>query len=148
MCRCGSCSAAARLTDCRPMRRAAGRMRNRSATSSNSYIEALAASRRSRCGLAPWTARRTVSAARVKAARKALGPLGRTDGRCAWHLYGGRTRSVSSIWCADCDLAWFEEPVIGDDKPGMAEVRASGNACRLPRARARRRASTSAILPC
>ncbi len=27
---------------------------------------------------------------------------------------------------ADCDLAWFEEPVIADDKPGMAEVRAAG----------------------
>jgi L-alanine-DL-glutamate epimerase-like enolase superfamily enzyme len=27
----------------------------------------------------------------------------------------------------DCNLAWFEEPVIADDKPGMAEVRASGN---------------------
>jgi L-alanine-DL-glutamate epimerase-like enolase superfamily enzyme len=26
---------------------------------------------------------------------------------------------------ADCDLAWFEEPVVADDKPGMAEVRAS-----------------------
>lgn len=25
----------------------------------------------------------------------------------------------------DCDLAWFEEPVTGDDKPGMAEVRAA-----------------------
>jgi L-alanine-DL-glutamate epimerase-like enolase superfamily enzyme len=30
---------------------------------------------------------------------------------------------------ADCDLAWFEEPVIGDDKQGMAEVRAS---CSIP----------------
>ena len=30
---------------------------------------------------------------------------------------------------ADCDLAWFEEPVIADDKPGMAEVRA---ACNIP----------------
>lgn len=24
---------------------------------------------------------------------------------------------------ADCDLSWFEEPVIADDKPGMAELR-------------------------
>ena len=47
---------------------------------------------------------------------------------------------------ADCDLAWFEEPVIADDKAGMAEVRASGSvpdrhrrkrgdALRLPRSR-------------
>src|SRR5690606_28164052 len=28
---------------------------------------------------------------------------------------------------ADCDLSWFEEPVIADDKPGMAEVRAAGS---------------------
>jgi L-alanine-DL-glutamate epimerase-like enolase superfamily enzyme len=27
----------------------------------------------------------------------------------------------------DLDLAWFEEPVIADDKPGMAEVRACGS---------------------
>ena len=27
---------------------------------------------------------------------------------------------------SDCNLAWFEEPVIADDKSGMAEVRASG----------------------
>jgi L-alanine-DL-glutamate epimerase-like enolase superfamily enzyme len=26
---------------------------------------------------------------------------------------------------ADCDLAWFEEPVTGDDKAGLAEFRAS-----------------------
>ena len=47
---------------------------------------------------------------------------------------------------ADCDLAWFEEPVIADDKAGMAEVRAAGavpdrhrrkrgDALRLPRPR-------------
>jgi L-alanine-DL-glutamate epimerase-like enolase superfamily enzyme len=30
---------------------------------------------------------------------------------------------------ADCDLAWFEEPVIADDKAGMAELRA---ACNIP----------------
>jgi L-alanine-DL-glutamate epimerase-like enolase superfamily enzyme len=28
---------------------------------------------------------------------------------------------------SDCDLTWFEEPVIADDKVGMAEVRASGS---------------------
>jgi L-alanine-DL-glutamate epimerase-like enolase superfamily enzyme len=27
----------------------------------------------------------------------------------------------------DCNLAWFEEPVIADDKPGMAEVRAAAH---------------------
>ena len=26
---------------------------------------------------------------------------------------------------ADCDLAWFEEPIIADDKAGIAEVRAT-----------------------
>jgi L-alanine-DL-glutamate epimerase-like enolase superfamily enzyme len=25
----------------------------------------------------------------------------------------------------DCDLAWFEEPVVADDKPGMARLRAA-----------------------
>ncbi|MBO6540576.1 MAG: mandelate racemase/muconate lactonizing enzyme family protein [Rhizobiaceae bacterium] len=66
-----------------------------------------------------------VSAARVRAARKALGP----DVDIAVDAHGTYTvadakRFVHMV--ADCDLAWFEEPVIADDKRGAAEVRASG----------------------
>jgi L-alanine-DL-glutamate epimerase-like enolase superfamily enzyme len=67
-----------------------------------------------------------VSAARVKAARAALGP----DIDIMVDAHGTYTvaearRFVQLV--SDCNLAWFEEPVIADDKAGMAEVRASGN---------------------
>ena len=67
-----------------------------------------------------------VSAARVKAAREAIGP----DIELAVDAHGtytvaGARRFIQMVW--DCDLAWFEEPVIADDKPGIAEVRAAGN---------------------
>ncbi|WP_127520781.1 mandelate racemase/muconate lactonizing enzyme family protein [Mesorhizobium sp. Z1-4] len=65
------------------------------------------------------------SAARVRAARKALGP----EVEIAVDAHGTYTvadakRFVHMV--ADCDLAWFEEPVIADDKRGAAEVRAAG----------------------
>jgi len=67
-----------------------------------------------------------VSAARVKAARAALGPDVElmVDAHGTYTVAGAR-RFIEMV--ADCDLAWFEEPVIADDKPGMAEVRAAGN---------------------
>lgn len=66
------------------------------------------------------------SAARVRAARKTLGP----DVELMVDAHGTYTvadakRFVHMV--SDCDLAWFEEPVIADDKAGMAEVRASGS---------------------
>ncbi|MBB2974217.1 mandelate racemase/muconate lactonizing enzyme family protein [Mesorhizobium sp. RMAD-H1] len=66
-----------------------------------------------------------VSAARVKAARSTLGP----DVQLMVDAHGTYTvadakRFVQLV--SDCDLAWFEEPVIADDKLGMAEVRSSG----------------------
>lgn len=66
------------------------------------------------------------SAARVRAARKAIG--GSVDLMVDAHgtyTVADARRFMELV--RDCDLAWFEEPVIGDDKPGMAEVRASGN---------------------
>jgi L-alanine-DL-glutamate epimerase-like enolase superfamily enzyme len=65
-----------------------------------------------------------VSAARVKAARQALGP----DIEIAVDAHGTYTVAEAKRFAhmvEDCDLAWFEEPVIGDDKPGMAEVRSA-----------------------
>jgi L-alanine-DL-glutamate epimerase-like enolase superfamily enzyme len=66
-----------------------------------------------------------VSAERVRAARAALGP------EIALMVDAHGTYTVADAkrfmhMVADQDLAWFEEPVIADDKPGMAEVRASG----------------------
>jgi L-alanine-DL-glutamate epimerase-like enolase superfamily enzyme len=66
-----------------------------------------------------------VSAARVKAARAAIGP----DIALAVDAHGTYTvadakRFVHMV--EDCDLAWFEEPVTADDKAGIAEVRAAG----------------------
>jgi L-alanine-DL-glutamate epimerase-like enolase superfamily enzyme len=65
-----------------------------------------------------------LSAARVRAARRALGP----DVELMADAHGtytvGEARRFMAL-VADCDLAWFEEPVVADDKPGMAEVRAS-----------------------
>ena len=65
-----------------------------------------------------------ISAARVRAARKALGP----DIDLMVDAHG--TYSVADAkrfahLTRDEDLAWFEEPVIADDKTGMAEVRAA-----------------------
>ena len=65
-----------------------------------------------------------VSATRVKAARAALGP----DVEIAVDAHGTYTVAEARRFAhlvADCDLAWFEEPVGGDDKPGMALVRAT-----------------------
>ncbi|MEX0405963.1 mandelate racemase/muconate lactonizing enzyme family protein [Aquibium sp. LZ166] len=65
-----------------------------------------------------------VSATRVKAAREALGP----DVEIMVDAHGTYTVGDAKRFmhlAEDCDLAWFEEPVIGDDKPGMAEVRAA-----------------------
>lgn len=65
-----------------------------------------------------------VSAERVRAARKALGPS--ID--IAVDAHGTYTVAEAKRFAhlvADCDLAWFEEPVTADDKPGMAEVRAA-----------------------
>jgi L-alanine-DL-glutamate epimerase-like enolase superfamily enzyme len=66
------------------------------------------------------------SAARVWAARKALAP----DVSIMVDAHGTFTVADAKRFAhmvADCDLAWFEEPVIGDDKPGMAELRASSS---------------------
>jgi L-alanine-DL-glutamate epimerase-like enolase superfamily enzyme len=63
------------------------------------------------------------SAARVRAARDALGP----DVELMVDAHGTYTVAEAKRFIqliADCDLAWFEEPVIADDKLGMAEVRA------------------------
>lgn len=67
-----------------------------------------------------------VSAARVRAARKVLGPGVElmVDAHGTYTVADAK-RFIHLV--ADCDLAWFEEPVIADDKPGMAEVRAAGN---------------------
>ena len=63
-----------------------------------------------------------VSAARVKAARKALGPhIDIMVDAHGTYTVGEAKRFAHLV--ADCDLAWFEEPVTGDDKPGMAELR-------------------------
>jgi len=64
------------------------------------------------------------SATRVRAARAALGP----EVEIMVDAHGTYTVAEAKRFAhmtADCDLAWFEEPVIGDDKPGMAEVRAA-----------------------
>lgn len=67
-----------------------------------------------------------VSALRVRAARQALGPAIElmVDAHGTYTVAEAK-RFLQLV--GDCDLAWFEEPVIADDKPGMAEVRASGN---------------------
>jgi len=66
-----------------------------------------------------------VSAARVRAARAALGP----EVQLMVDAHGTYTVADAKRFAhmvADCDLTWFEEPVIADDKAGMAEVRAAG----------------------
>jgi L-alanine-DL-glutamate epimerase-like enolase superfamily enzyme len=66
-----------------------------------------------------------VSAGRVRAARQALGP----DIELMVDAHGTYTVADAKRFIhlvADQNLAWFEEPVIADDKAGMAEVRLSG----------------------
>jgi L-alanine-DL-glutamate epimerase-like enolase superfamily enzyme len=62
------------------------------------------------------------SAARVRAARKALGPDVKlmTDAHGTWTVAEAK---AFSRMVQECDLYWFEEPVTADDKPGLAEVR-------------------------
>ena len=63
------------------------------------------------------------SVARVRAARDALGP----EVDLMVDAHGTYTVAEAKRFCrqvAECDLAWFEEPVSGDDKRGMAEIRA------------------------
>ena len=62
------------------------------------------------------------SAARVRAARRALGP----DVKLMADAHGTWTVSEAKTFCRmveDQDLYWFEEPVTADDKVGLAEVR-------------------------
>jgi L-alanine-DL-glutamate epimerase-like enolase superfamily enzyme len=64
------------------------------------------------------------SVARVHAAREGLGDD--IDIMCDAH--GTYTVAEAKRFCdqvRDCRIAWFEEPVTADDKPGLAEVRAS-----------------------
>src|SRR5256886_17302763 len=64
------------------------------------------------------------SAARVRAARKALGP----DVKLMADAHGTWTVAEAKAFCRmveDCDLYWLEEPVTADDKAGLAEVRRS-----------------------
>ncbi|GLS28569.1 enolase [Mesorhizobium albiziae] len=69
-----------------------------------------------------------MSAARVRAAREALGPeVGLMVDAHGTYTVADAKRFAHLV--ADCDLAWFEEPVIADDKQGMAELRA---ACSIP----------------
>lgn len=67
-----------------------------------------------------------VSAARVQAARAALGP----DIDLMVDAHGTYTVADAKRFIRlveDCDLAWFEEPLVADDKAGMSEVRAAGS---------------------
>lgn len=64
------------------------------------------------------------SAERVRAARRALGE----EIDLMVDAHGTLGVAEAKRFCRlveDCDLAWFEEPVSGDDKRGMAEVRAA-----------------------
>ncbi|WP_372618033.1 mandelate racemase/muconate lactonizing enzyme family protein [Falsiroseomonas sp.] len=64
------------------------------------------------------------SAARVRAARRALGP----EVKLMADAHGTWTVAEAKAFCRmveDCDLFWFEEPVTADDKAGLAEVRRS-----------------------
>lgn len=64
------------------------------------------------------------SAARVHAAREALGP--EVGLMCDAH--GTMSVAEAKRFCRlveDCNLAWFEEPVTADDKAGQAQVRAA-----------------------
>jgi L-alanine-DL-glutamate epimerase-like enolase superfamily enzyme len=62
------------------------------------------------------------SAARVRAARRSLGP----GVKLMADAHGTWTVSEAKAFCRmveDCDLYWLEEPVTADDKAGLAEVR-------------------------
>jgi L-alanine-DL-glutamate epimerase-like enolase superfamily enzyme len=62
------------------------------------------------------------SADRVIEARNAIGP----ELQLMCDAHGTFTVDEAKRFChmvRDCDLAWLEEPVTADDKPGMAEVR-------------------------
>jgi L-alanine-DL-glutamate epimerase-like enolase superfamily enzyme len=64
------------------------------------------------------------SAARVRAARKALGP----EIKLMADAHGTWTVSEAKAFCRmveDSDLYWLEEPVTADDRTGLAEVRRS-----------------------
>ncbi|GAB1478695.1 mandelate racemase/muconate lactonizing enzyme family protein [Paracoccaceae bacterium] len=64
-----------------------------------------------------------VSATRVQAARKAIGP----EVELMVDAHGTYTVAEAKRFAhmvADCDLAWFEEPVSADDRAGLAEFRA------------------------
>ncbi|HUF92194.1 MAG TPA: mandelate racemase/muconate lactonizing enzyme family protein, partial [Candidatus Limnocylindria bacterium] len=66
------------------------------------------------------------SAARVRAARAALGP----DIKLMADAHGTWTVSEARTFCRlveDQDLYWLEEPVTADDKTGLAEVRRSSS---------------------
>ena len=66
------------------------------------------------------------SVARVKAARAGLADD--VDIMCDAH--GTFSVAEAKRFCrevADCNIGWLEEPVTADDKPGMAEVRASSD---------------------
>ncbi|MCV0395708.1 MAG: mandelate racemase/muconate lactonizing enzyme family protein [Rhizobiaceae bacterium] len=65
-----------------------------------------------------------VSAERVRAARAALG-AGIDIMVDAHGTYTVAEAKRFAAMVADCDVAWFEEPVIADDKAGMAELRAA-----------------------
>jgi L-alanine-DL-glutamate epimerase-like enolase superfamily enzyme len=65
-----------------------------------------------------------ISARRVKAAREALG----ADIDLMVDAHGTYTVADAKRFAKlseESNLAWFEEPVVGDDKAGMAEVRAA-----------------------
>ncbi len=67
--------------------------------------------------------RARVSADRVHAARKALGP----EIELMVDAHGTFTVAEAKRFAhmvADCDLAWFEEPISADDRAGLAEFRA------------------------
>ena len=67
-----------------------------------------------------------VSAARVRAARESLGPdVGLMVDAHGTYTVADARRFTQLV--ADCDLAWFEEPCVPDDKAGIAEVRAASN---------------------
>lgn len=64
------------------------------------------------------------SARRVAAARASLGP----DIALMCDAHGTWSAAQAKRFCrlvADCNIAWFEEPVTADDKKGCAEVRAA-----------------------
>ncbi|WP_121068405.1 mandelate racemase/muconate lactonizing enzyme family protein [Chachezhania antarctica] len=65
-----------------------------------------------------------VSAERVRAAREALGP-GIDLMVDAHGTYTVADAKRFAAMVADCDLAWFEEPVTADDRAGLIEFRAA-----------------------